>query len=183
MTVAPSGYESTVRKIGSNVGRFLAALWSRYTSREIDLDEFLDLATILVTVGNQQAASVARLSLAAFVAETTGRPFQPATTEPAAYMVDDERIRRGLAKITTGRPAATVSRLERLATNEPLQTATNVFESAMHDVPGVKRWVRGMDANPCQLCRWWWRNGQSWPLSHSMPRHKGCACVPLPVIQ
>ena len=183
MTVTPSGYEDTVRKIGSNLGRFLTARWGRYTSGEIDMDEFLDLGTILVTVGNQQAASVARLSLAAFVAEKTGRPLEPATAEPAAYMVDEKRIRGGLSTVTAGAAAIVTSRLERLATNEPLQTATDAYKGSMREVPGVEKWVRGLDANPCELCSWWHRDGQAWPVSHDMPRHKGCACVPLPVVE
>src|SRR5690625_6970662 len=41
-------------------------------------------------------------------------------------------------------------------------------------------WTRLLDAEGCELCDWWARDGRVWPKRHPMPRHKGCKCQQLP---
>ncbi|WP_099024461.1 structural protein [Mycolicibacterium palauense] len=68
-------------------------------------------------------------------------------------------------------------RLERLARSEVFETAQNATHEAMQEQDLIEGWVRHMDADPCQLCRWWWRDGRVWPKAHPMPTHKGCNCT------
>ena len=178
---APSGYETTLRTIGRTLGLWLDRLWQQYTAGELDRAAFVELCELLVTISNGQAATLARQSFTAYVTVEYGAPPAPVTAEPPAYMLDPKRVRRAVSTILSD-PERAPQRLERLAMNEPIQTATSTFQTAGREA-GAKRWVRGLDADPCQLCRWWHRDGQSWPMSHTMPRHKGCACIPLPVIQ
>jgi hypothetical protein len=75
--------------------------------------------------------------------------------------------------------AAIVSRLARA---EPLESAATAYSQAMQQQPLVEGWTRNMDADPCQLCRWWWREVRIWPKNHPFQTHKGCACTPRPVL-
>ncbi|MCV7303113.1 hypothetical protein H7J93_26160 [Mycobacterium barrassiae] len=68
-------------------------------------------------------------------------------------------------------------RLERLARSEVFEAAQQATHDAMQKQLLVEGWVRQFDADPCQLCRWWWREGRIWPKAHPMPRHPGCNCT------
>lgn len=80
-----------------------------------------------------------------------------------------------------GGPSAAM-RLERLARSEVFEAAQQATHDAMQQQPLVEGWIRQMDADPCQLCVWWWRDGRVWPKAHPMPRHKGCNCQPKVVL-
>ena len=73
-------------------------------------------------------------------------------------------------------------RIERLARSEPLEAAQNATIDAMQQQPLVEGWTRQMDDDPCQLCRWWWREGRIWPKEHPFQSHKGCNCQPKVVL-
>ncbi|QLY27972.1 hypothetical protein H0264_21385 [Nocardia huaxiensis] len=57
----------------------------------------------------------------------------------------------------------------------------NAFNQAMKQNDRVTGWVRELEPGACQLCTWWWRDGQVWHKDHEMPTHKGCTCVANPV--
>jgi hypothetical protein len=73
-------------------------------------------------------------------------------------------------------------RLDRLAKAEPLEAAQQATVGAMQGQHLVEGWVRHMDADPCQLCVWWWREGRIWPKEHPFQSHKGCNCQPKVVL-
>ena len=75
-------------------------------------------------------------------------------------------------------PEAADMRLERMARAEPLATAQRAASEAMTAQPLVEGWVRAMDADPCQLCVWWSREGRVWPRNHPFQTHQGCNCSP-----
>lgn len=75
------------------------------------------------------------------------------------------------------------TQVARLARCEPLEAAQKASHDAMQQQPLVEGWIRHMDANPCQLCVWWWREGRVWPKAHPMPTHKGCNCQPKVVLR
>lgn len=79
-------------------------------------------------------------------------------------------------------PPDTQMRIERLARSEPLEAAQSATIEAMQRQPLVEGWTRQMDADPCQLCRWWWREGRIWPKEHPFQSHKGCNCTPKVVL-
>src|SRR5699024_883898 len=67
--------------------------------------------------------------------------------------------------------------LGRLALSEAVDSARAVCAEYMQGTRQVDGWVRQLDSDPCELCRWWHRDGRIWPASHTMPVHKGCACA------
>jgi hypothetical protein len=73
-------------------------------------------------------------------------------------------------------------RFERLAHAEPLETAQHFTIDVMAQQPLVEGWTRQTDADPCQLCVWWWREGRIWPKEHPFQSHKGCNCQPKVVL-
>ncbi|POX82191.1 hypothetical protein C3477_23855 [Mycobacterium kansasii] len=80
-------------------------------------------------------------------------------------------------------PAQTAGmRLQRLARSEPLEAGQNAAVAAMTEQPLVEGWTRQMDADPCQLCQWWDRDGRIWPKDHPFQSHKGCNCQPKVVL-
>jgi len=76
----------------------------------------------------------------------------------------------------------TQMRIERFARSETLETAQSATVEAMQHQPLIEGWTRQMDADPCQLCRWWWREGRIWPKEHPFQSHKGCNCQPKVVL-
>lgn len=106
----------------------------------------------------------------------TGRAV-PARGIPATD--DSERLLKAVKTVLAG-PDSPLERAERLARSEPLATAqSTVTEAATGQRVrgGYLGWMRKLDADPCERCRWWARNGRVWPASHRMPRHPSCRCV------
>ena len=66
-----------------------------------------------------------------------------------------------------------------LAPSRPRQLQGQIVET--YKSHGVGGWTRGLNSGACQLCQWWSRDRQVWPLDHRMPTHKGCGCYPVPV--
>ena len=69
-----------------------------------------------------------------------------------------------------------LTRFDRLARSEPLETAQQAVHDAMQSQPLVEGWTRQMDDDPCQLCQWWSREGRVWPKAHPFQRHVWCNC-------
>lgn len=84
--------------------------------------------------------------------------------------------------VWTYEPEDASMRLERLARAEVMSTAQTATTAAMRDQQAVEGWVRHMDDDPCQLCRWWWREGRVWPKAHPFQSHPGCNCQPKIVV-
>ena len=74
-------------------------------------------------------------------------------------------------------PEALSMKLGRLALAESIEAARASTTSLMRGSQRVDGWIRQLDSDPCELCRWWWRDGRVWPAEHEMPTHKGCACA------
>lgn len=176
-----STYESTLRGIGSNLAAMLGALWGRHESGELTLDEFFEVAALLVVTANGQSLEVARLSVAAFIAAETGDPIPEAVpVELEPWRTDPERVKRALATIAAG--GAVAGRLSRLAHAEPLDAAAKVWELFIRADKRVTGWRRQLDSDPCELCQWWAAESHKFSPTAHMPRHKGCACVQVPTI-
>lgn len=107
------------------------------------------------------------------------RPDRTALREAAErYSRDRERLSQAVATILdTDTLEALEMRLGRLGLAEAIESARGTTQEIMARTAEVDGWVRQMDADPCELCRWWWRDGRIWPASHTMPTHKGCACA------
>lgn len=67
----------------------------------------------------------------------------------------------------------------RVASNEPVQAAQETVQEVAAE-NGYASYTRGLDADPCELCQWLWKDGYRYPISQPMHKHPGCACVPIP---
>ena len=133
----------------------------------------------LISKANLKAAALADYSLAATLTLATGTAV-PATgvTVRSGGTVLARSIREILN--TPAEDADMLMRVQRLARIEPIGAGARAYSKAIKAQPLVDGWVRGLSANACQLCRWWWRDGQLWPDTHAMPHHKGCTCTQIP---
>lgn len=115
-------------------------------------------------------------------------PPPPGTPEYEQWKIDspvpeiDSDDYTHMPPIWEAEPDNAEMRLERLARAEPLEAAQQAAHTAMQSHDLVEGWTRQMDADPCQLCRWWWREGRVWPKEHPFQSHKGCNCQPTVVL-
>lgn len=165
-------YQAVVNRIREDTQRKVMAAWSLYGKGYIDRAQFLQLAEGILGLGGESAARAADLAVSVELSRLNGRL-------EATAGVSAERKRTtyldSLRTVLDG-DGDIVMKLERLSLNAPLEAAQAAYSDAvaMSDATG---WVRQMDADPCQLCRWWWREGAVWPIDKSMPTHSGCECV------
>jgi hypothetical protein len=156
------------------------ALWASVGRGELALAEFVELAAVVVATANVQGHMLAELSLLSFLETSTGRTLAPVAAPPLAHYLDDGRLRLAVQTITSSELDTTMQ-LDRLARSEPVESSQRAYGEAMARSERVTGWTRGLEAQACQLCRWWARDGQVWPSDHPMPTHKGCHCTPVPV--
>lgn len=172
-------YEDTVRRLGTNAAKVVLQLWAAVERGDLPLVDFRDLAARLIVVANDHGRAAAEVTLQGYITAATGR-----VTVPALLPVVDDlpRLTKALETITGTTRLDTAMQLERIANAEPLEAAARAFSAGIAREPLVKGWVRGLEADACQLCRWWWREGRVWPADHPMPTHKGCVCTPIPTL-
>lgn len=128
-------------------------------------------------------AALARRQLEELGVEVAPDYFAPLTSRSARNdaihraIEDRARFDRALGTILDGDDEAVAMRLGRLALSESIESARGVSSDYMRGSRTVEGWVRELDSDPCELCRWWHRDGRVWPAGHSMPTHQGCACA------
>ncbi|WP_448810463.1 hypothetical protein [Agromyces bauzanensis] len=170
-------YQSTLTEIRDSSNRDVQAAWARYESGQITEGQLVQLVAAVIVLANVHAVAVADVALSAELTVKTGRVWPAAAT--ALDRAEQARLEKGVKTLLRDEKAgATVyDRLERLARSEPLTAATNAYSRGVSQSKAVTGWVRQMDGDPCQLCRWWWREGRVWPKDHPMQHHKGCECT------
>lgn len=142
--------------------------------------EFVDVVASIVLAGNARAYSIGAALARSLIENQTGLvETTPAST--AGHALDTERVRSGLTTILAT-DKDTLMQLQRLAGNEVQQAATDGSSDVLATSGRATGWVRELDADACQLCRWWWRDGRVWRTNHPMPRHPGCGCQQTPVV-
>lgn len=72
--------------------------------------------------------------------------------------------------------------LKKLAHNLPRQVGAEHADDLVRLDERVRGWTRGLDADPCELCVWWWRNGHVFAADQDMRRHPGCTCQKVPTV-
>lgn len=136
------------------------------------------LIASIVDAANNLASLLADQYVSVAIESATGA----ATPVSGAAPADDvERLTKAVSTVLTDDDIAVPdagTRLERLARSEPLDTGQRAVAAVMSVHPQVEGWTRHMDADPCQLCKWWWREGRIWPKEHPFQKHKGCNCQP-----
>lgn len=148
----------------------------------ITAEELAVVVTTLLLVGNARGYALGAAVAIARIERVTGVPeILPAPPEPVQHD-EEERIRRAVEKILDEAEEARAMRLERIADGEPKQAATRGSGDVVKRSRSVTGWTRGLDSDPCELCTWWWREGRVWQPDHPMPKHPGCTCEQVPVV-
>jgi len=154
-------------------------IFEAWQAGDISTDDAARLIANVIAGANSAATSLADLSLAATLMGTMRAPVAAhgLTVHPGTPARLDKAARTLLAI-----PGVTRERVARLGRVEPLEAGSRAYSEAITRAPQVSGWRRGLDGNPCQLCRWWWREGRVFRADHPMPRHKGCTCTQEPVV-
>ncbi|MGO4491146.1 hypothetical protein AB4Y86_03485 [Arthrobacter sp. 2YAF22_2] len=175
-----STYEDTIKGLGAGAESIILQLWQAVQDGRLGLDDFHDIAAQAIALANQQGRAAAELALSGFLTAATGEVVIPGTILVAAAD-DTARLAKAMQTITASK-LDTIMQLARIAKSEPMEAAARQFSEGIARSPKTTGWVRGLEGDACQLCTWWWREGQVWPKDHPMPTHKGCACTPIPTV-
>lgn len=171
-------YQTILGRLRRKTKDKVMAAWVMYGKGQIDRSRFEQLTAAILGQSGAQAAAAADLAVSAELTRLTGRIANVAGVDAS------KRRHTYLDSIRTvldGKVGDIEMKLQRLSLNAPLDAAQDAYSAALSK-SSAEGWVRQMDADPCQLCRWWWREGRVWPKDHYMPHHSGCECVPRPVI-
>lgn len=151
-----------------------------YRDGKISKTEATATMAAMVSKANLRAAALADYSLAATITLTTGTPTPAVGVKIRSNSTIAARAIKKILETPTD-SADMAMRIGRFARSEPLGAAVRASDIAIVSQPQVVGWVRLMDPDPCEMCRWWWREGRVWPKNHRMPYHKGCQCQKQPV--
>ncbi|CAJ1505668.1 hypothetical protein [[Mycobacterium] burgundiense] len=171
-------YQETLLALAIESESAAISLWWQVDDLGDDLFR-ASLAAIVATY-NARAQSLAEVGFAAEASVAT-RTAVPVLGLPVRD--DTARLAKAATTVLDVARASEVPEniIGRLARAEPLNTAARTYSESVRESTLTEGWTRGMDADPCQLCRWWWREGRTWPKAHPFQTHTGCACVPRPV--
>lgn len=171
-------YQETLLALASESEAAALALWAQVD--QLGDDMFRAALSAVLGMFNGRAASLAATAFAAQTSMVTARP-TPVTVAP--LLDDSDRLAKAATTVLDVARASDVPEaiIGRLGRSETLNTAARTYSDAIRGSTLTEGWTRHMDADPCQLCRWWWRDGRVWPKQHPFQTHTGCACVPRPV--
>lgn len=172
-------YEDVLVRLSDGTATVVGQLWAAVEAGAIPVDDFPRLAADLVALANARGAAAAQAAFRGFLEAQTGLALPIAV----AIFPDDAGRLQGAMGTILASDQDTLAQLVRLAANEPLEAATQAYGDAMARSSLVSGWRRGLNSGACQLCRWWHRDGRVFRTEHSMPRHKGCTCHQIPVVE
>lgn len=173
-------YRNALHRLGDDTAARVLAIYASFTEGNLDSDETVGLIATTVALGNSRATALADASLAATLMLALREPIPTLGLLPPPG--DVQRLHKAagtLLDVVEDTPDP-LARVGRLGHSEPLTRAADAFSEGMAKSVHVTGWRRGLSGSPCQLCRWWWRDGTIWPATHPMPTHKGCSCTPQP---
>lgn len=175
-------YQKKLTRLREATNKEVMQAWRLYGLGRITKPQFVQLAAALVMQGSGRAAAVADLSLSAELTRLSGTLHTPTGTLPRIY--NQPLLEKGMTTLLVAAEAGEEisARLSRFALNAPLDAAVSAYSDGISQAKTVEGWTRQMDGDPCQLCRWWWREGRVWPKDHPMQHHKGCECTQAPVM-
>ena len=171
-------YEATLKRLSDNSKDILLKAWAAVERGSLPRDVFPNIAAEVVAIANERGRAAAEIALNGYMIAAVGAVTPPVVV--AAVVDDRDRLQKAFATILDSDQDITMQ-LERIGVAEPLEAAADRMSEGIQQDQRVKGWVREMEADACQLCRWWWREGREWPSEHPMPTHKGCTCTQLPV--
>jgi hypothetical protein len=172
-------FQAQTEGLAARTERAVLGLYARLTAGEIDADTTVPLIAGVVNRANAAAVALSDVWMAAQIEAQARIPVPVVGVLPED---GSDRLMQGVTTILSELVEDVVTRLARMARAEPLEAGCWGTHEAMQQQPLVEGWVRQFDADPCQLCVWWGREGRVWPRDHRMPTHKGCNCQPRVVL-
>jgi hypothetical protein len=168
-------YQAQTEATAASAQLEVAAIWAAVLAGQITVAAAGLLIVGAINRANAEAVSLADVFLSVQIEMATG---EPAPSTGVAPRDDSDRLLKAFETIVddSADDDEVLTRLDRLARSEPLETSQRAATEAMQAQPLVEGWTRAMDSDPCQLCRWWWREGRIWPKEHPFQSHKGCNC-------
>ncbi|KUI27753.1 hypothetical protein [Mycobacterium sp. GA-2829] len=167
-------FQVSTATLAATTQQEVLTVYAAYTAGQISMEDAMLIIGGIINRATAAAVTLGDLWLTAQIEELTG----VATRSVGVLPTDDsERLITAVHTVLTEQADAEM-RLSRLARSESLEAAQNGIHEAMQSQQLVEGWTRQMDADPCQLCTWWWREGRIWPKEHPFQRHKGCNCQP-----
>ena len=154
-------------------------LLQAYTVGNIDRGIFVGSLVDLVDRYRARGATTAVTVLRAYVEAAQALPV---TVDPRFPATEATRLTKAVETVLAS-DLPTDMQVTRLIVGETLQAAHRAYGDTMDNMPEVDGWTRGLEADACELCQWWSRDGQVWPTDHEMPTHKGCVCHPIPEVR
>lgn len=176
-------YRDQLIDLGARSETVLVDIYRRYVEGLIDRDTTVTIIADVIATANSRAVAMADLALAAQLMVDVQ---QPVATAGLMRPADDvARLAKAAATVLATAEASDVPEaiIARLARSEPYEASQRAFTDAVEASPITRGWIRGLEPDACQLCRWWWREGRVWPKDHRIPTHKGCTCTPIPVVR
>ena len=173
--------DTAVGNLAARTVTGLERLWEAFSAGRIDVTTFQTAAAALVTSANVSGGAVGALALAANLTARLGAVVAPEPVALPAWKVAPGRLETAVDTILSGSgdPRMQLSRLGRAELVEAVQDG---YTGAIARSKLLQGWTRGLEPDACELCTWWAREGRVWPKDHIMPRHKGCECMPEPVL-
>lgn len=174
-----SEYQAATMRLANLTRDQATGLWVAHTDGDLVEDVAADLIAQAVNVGIARAVGLADAWLSRQIEEASGQPTPTTGITPRDHFL---RLRKAggtiFGRFRHKEIDADEGRMQtgRVGHSEPLEAGQRATAEAITKHPLVKGWVREFDADPCQLCTWWARDGRIWPADHPMPTHKGCNC-------
>ena len=173
-------YQETLDRLSDDTEAKTQKVLDQLEAGDIDKATAIALLTSIILIGQKRGAAVAELSFAAQVSAMSATPTVTRGLKAGQKEIVFKVIERTVSK--SRGIDETRTRLVRIARNEPQEIAKQTYGKALEASQKVQGWTRGLDADPCELCVWWSRDGRVWPKDYPLQHHKGCQCTQVPVL-
>src|SRR5690625_2876748 len=174
-------WQTATEHLAADTQRKVAAVYAAFQDGQVGRREAEQLIAAIVNHANASSVALAEAGIIWQVQEVAAAPVPALGIAP----VDDHSRLVDAARAVLATSAVDddpLMRLQRLARSEPLHAGHQAASAAMSSHKAVEGWTRQMEADACQLCRWWWREGRVWPAAHPFQSHQGCNCQPRVVV-
>lgn len=166
-------------RLGRDAEASARSIAQRFVDGDLQAEEAVDALAMAVRSSNTRGMTLGEAACRELLG-TLGDPEARTTdSEAAAHFEDPARITQAAETVMAKK--SSVYRAGRLAKAEAVEAGQKMFGETLRSSPYVEGWRRGLDADPCELCTWWWRENRTWPKGWTMPTHKGCTCRQVPV--
>lgn len=180
-------WQAATDELAAQAGRTALALYVAWQAGRLTDGEWQRLFAEALLKLNATGIAVGDGLVSRLLHLAHGYDVRPVGLDLAAGLVADlARLDRAVASLAEALDDAEDprGRIVRLATSEPVNAAQQAAVAASRSY-GISGYVRGTDADPCELCVWLRKEhlrpgGYIYPTSKAMYRHPGCQCVPIP---